>query len=121
MVRLWADKKTSAILALVVFRSERTASSRVLFPNNRVGGEVEVVRPSASAARINQVSSDGAVAICHGPRGGRPRRFYWLQGPGPDVKSKKPDTVPLKCEEVVEPVLVFTTTTKLDCAGTVKE
>jgi hypothetical protein len=33
---------------------------------------------------------------------------------------KKPETVPLNCDEVVVPV-VFTTTTKFDCAGTVKE
>jgi hypothetical protein len=36
------------------------------------------------------------------------------------VVSKKPDTVPLNCDEVVVPV-VFTTTTKFDCAGTVNE
>jgi hypothetical protein len=41
-------------------------------------------------------------------------------GPGPGVKSKKPETVPLNSEEVVVPV-VLTTTTKFDCAGTVKE
>jgi hypothetical protein len=33
---------------------------------------------------------------------------------------KKPETVPLNWDEVVVPV-VFTTTTKFDCAGTVKE
>jgi hypothetical protein len=36
------------------------------------------------------------------------------------VESKKPETVPLNSEEVVVPV-VLTTTTKFDCAGTVKE
>jgi hypothetical protein len=40
--------------------------------------------------------------------------------PGPGVKSKKPETVPLNCDEVVVPV-VFTTTTKFDAAGTVNE
>ena len=42
------------------------------------------------------------------------------QGPGPGVKSKNPETVPENSEEVVVPV-VFTTTTKSDCAGTMKE
>ena len=42
------------------------------------------------------------------------------QGPGPGVKSKNPDTVPLNAEEVVVPV-VLTTTTKSECAGTVNE
>ena len=41
-------------------------------------------------------------------------------GPDPVVKSKNPETVPENSEEVVVPV-VFTTTTKSDCAGTMKE
>ena len=40
--------------------------------------------------------------------------------PGPGVKLKKPDTVPLNTEEVVVPV-VLTTTTKFDSGGTVNE
>jgi hypothetical protein len=32
-----------------------------------------------------------------------------------------PDTVPLKTDEFVAPVAVFTTITKFVCAGTVKE
>ena len=47
----------------------------------------------------------------------RPRSRH---GPGPGVKLKKPETVPLNCDELVVPV-VFTTTTKFDCAGTAKE
>lgn len=42
------------------------------------------------------------------------------QSPGPAVLSTKPETVPLKGEEVVFPV-AFTTTTKLWPAGTVNE
>jgi hypothetical protein len=34
---------------------------------------------------------------------------------------KKPETVPLKTDDAVIVPVVFTTTTKLDCAGTVKE
>jgi len=45
---------------------------------------------------------------------------FYGQGPGPGVTSKKPETVPLNCEELVVPV-VLTTTTKSDCAGTTKE
>jgi hypothetical protein len=40
--------------------------------------------------------------------------------PGPAVLSKKPETVPLKTEDVVVPV-VLTTTTKFEFAGTVNE
>ena len=43
-----------------------------------------------------------------------------VQAPGPAVLSTNPETVPLNCDEVVVPV-VFTTTTKLCCAGTVNE
>jgi hypothetical protein len=45
---------------------------------------------------------------------------FYGHGPGPGVESKKPETVPLNVDEVVVPV-VLTTTTKLDCAGTVNE
>ena len=37
------------------------------------------------------------------------------------MKSKKPETVPLNCAHVVEPVFVLTTTTKLELAGTLNE
>ena len=47
------------------------------------------------------------------------------QSPGPVVLSMKPETVPLNGEdtgpEVGSPPVVFTTTTKLCPAGTVKE
>jgi hypothetical protein len=33
----------------------------------------------------------------------------------------KPETVPLNCEEVVEPLTVLTTTTKFDVGATVNE
>jgi hypothetical protein len=33
----------------------------------------------------------------------------------------KPETVPLKTDEFVDPVTVLTTTTKFVCAGTVNE
>jgi hypothetical protein len=42
------------------------------------------------------------------------------QPPGPAVVSTKPLTVPLKRDDVVVPV-VFTTTTNVESAGTVKE
>jgi hypothetical protein len=49
-----------------------------------------------------------------------PLGYRAVQGPGPGVKSKNPETVPENSEEVVVPV-VFTTTTKSECAGTMNE
>ncbi|PYJ85582.1 MAG: hypothetical protein DME70_09340 [Verrucomicrobia bacterium] len=43
------------------------------------------------------------------------------QAPGPGVLSINPETVPLKTDEFVDPVVVLTTTTKFVCAGTVNE
>ena len=53
-------------------------------------------------------------------RGNLPRPSRWKascsygQGPGPGVESKKPETVPLNCEDVVIVPVVLTTTTKSD-------
>ena len=44
--------------------------------------------------------------------------FFYGQGPDPDVKSKKPETVPLNCDDAVIVPVVLTTTTKSDCPGT---
>jgi hypothetical protein len=41
--------------------------------------------------------------------------------PGPAVLSMNPETVPLKTDELVDPVAVFTTMTKFVDAGTVNE
>jgi hypothetical protein len=43
------------------------------------------------------------------------------QAPGPGVLSTNPETVPLKTEEFVAPVVVLTTMTKFVAAGTVNE
>ena len=51
--------------------------------------------------------------MCHGPRVGNPSWSYG-QGPGPGVKLKKPETVPLKVDDVVFTPVVLTTTTKSD-------
>jgi len=53
-----------------------------------------------------------AVAMCHGPRG----RSFWSygQGPGPGVKLKKPETVPLNVDDAGIVPVVLTTTTKSD-------
>jgi hypothetical protein len=42
-------------------------------------------------------------------------------GPGPAVLSTNPETVPLNWDELVEPLVVFTTMTKFDIPGTVNE
>ena len=47
--------------------------------------------------------------------------FFYGQGPGPDVKSKKPETVPLNCDDAVIVPVVLTTTTKSDWPGTTNE
>ena len=61
----------------------------------------------------NRQARRGAVAMCHGPRVGNPSWSYG-QGPGPGVKLKKPETVPLKVDDVVFTPVVLTTTTKSD-------
>jgi hypothetical protein len=64
------------------------------------------------AAAVNCLSPPRAVAIAttltlEGV-------VLYGQGPGPGVKSKKPETVPLNVDDVVIVPVVLTTTTKSD-------
>src|SRR5260221_535463 len=72
-----------------------------------VGVESEIVPPAQYGPVFD------AVGVAGGVQPG--------QAPGPGVKSKKPETVPENCVQVVEPVAVLTTTTKLELAATWKE
>ena len=71
-----------------------------------VGVESAIVPPSQYGPPLLATGVAGGVQTTHAP--------------GPAVVSTKPETVPLNTDDVVVPV-VFTTTTKVDSAGTTNE
>ena len=101
-----------SIRANRVFRSSISQQ-----PRSRRSGGRSTKRPRCP--NKSGLKRRGRGGLCHGPQCLEGLMPYG-QGPGPGVLSKKPDTVPLKVDDVVVPV-VLTTTTNVEFAGTTKE